>query len=114
MKYIQFAKLTDSMITVELGRRFKQYRIQYRMTQQEVAAKTGIGIATLRNFENGRLMNINLNNFLALMRVIDRIEEMQDVLPEIPLSAYEMEKLIKKKVKRVKHGRDDIKSNDGR
>jgi len=87
----------------ELGARFKQYRISYRLTQQQVTEMTGMSTVTLSNFENGKLTNLTLVHFLALMRVLDRLQWVDDLLPEIPISAYEMDKLMKKRKKRVRN-----------
>ena len=86
----------------ELGIRFKQYRISYRLTQQEVANMTGISAVTLSNFENGKLCNLSLASFLGLMRILERLQWVDDLLPEIPISPYELEKLYKKRKKRVR------------
>ena len=92
-------------IIVELGRRFKEYRLTYRLTQKEAAEKAGVSLITLRQFENGKAYNINMGNFLALLRVVDCLEQMDDLMPEIPVSAYTMERIMNKKPKRIRHGK---------
>ena len=63
--------MANPEIIVELGRRFKEYRLTYRLTQKEAAEKAGVSLITLRQFENGKAYNINMGNFLALLRVVD-------------------------------------------
>lgn len=92
-------------VIVELGRRFKEYRLTYRLTQKEAAEKAGVSLITLRQFENGKAYNINMGNFLALLRVVDCLEQMDDLMPEIPVSAYTMERIMNKKPKRIRHGK---------
>lgn len=103
IKFCEFQELNDAAMVRELGCRFKQYRISYRLTQQQVAERVGLSVVTLSNFENGKLSNLTLANFLGLMRVLDRQEWVDKLLPEIPISAYEMDKLISKRKKRVRH-----------
>jgi DNA-binding Xre family transcriptional regulator len=72
---------------------------------KEAAEKAGVSLITLRQFENGKAYNINMGNFLALLRVVDCLEQMDDLLPEIPVSAYTMERIMNKKPKRIRHGK---------
>ena len=97
--------MANPEIIAELGRRFKEYRLTYRFTQKEAAEKAGVSLITLRQFENGKAYNINMGNFLALLRVVDCLEQMDDLLPEIPVSAYTMEQIMNKKPKRIRHGK---------
>ena len=89
--------MANPEIIVELGRRFKEYRLTYRLTQKEAAEKAGVSLITLRQFENGKAYNINMGNFLALLRVVDCLEQMDDLMPEIPVSAYTMERIKSRK-----------------
>lgn len=91
--------MSNSEIIMELGRRFKEYRLSYQLTQKEVAEKAGISLITVRQFENGKAYNITMGNFLALLRVLDCLEQVNGLLPEIPMSSYVMEQIIKKKLK---------------
>lgn len=91
-------------IVVMLGKRFKDYRIGSDLTQQEVADKSGVSVVTIRKFENGHLNNITLGTFIELLRAIDFMQGLDDVLPELPVSPYELEKIQQGKRKRVRHG----------
>ena len=97
--------MANSEIIMELGRRFKEYRLTYKLTQKEAADRAGVSLVTLRQFENGKAYNINMGNFLALLRVVDCLEQMANLLPEIPVSAYTMEQIMNKKPKRIRHGK---------
>ncbi|MCS2502393.1 XRE family transcriptional regulator [Bacteroides ovatus] len=73
--------------------------------KKEAAEQAGVSLVTLRQFENGNACNINMGNFLALLRVADCLEQMDELLPEIPVSAYVLEEMKSKKPKRVRHGK---------
>lgn len=88
-----------------LGRRFKDYRIGCDMTQKEVSEQSGVSVVTIRNFENGKLYNITLGVFIELLRAIGFMDGIDDVLPEIPISPYELEKIQQGKRKRVRHAK---------
>ena len=88
-----------------LGRRFKDYRIGCDMTQKEVSEQSGISVITIRNFENGRMFNVTLGTFVELLRAIGFMQGLDEVLPEIPVSPYELEKIQQGKRKRVRHAK---------
>lgn len=85
-----------------LGERFRDYRLRSNMTQKEVAEQSGLTINTIHKFETGGAAGISLASFLMLMKAIGCINALDEVLPELPESAY----LIKdgsKKVQRIRH-----------
>ena len=85
-----------------LGARFKDYRLRSQMTQKDVAEQSGITVNTIHKFENGITGNMSLGTFLSLMKAIGQIDALDDMMPELPESAY----LIRdnqKKVQRIRH-----------
>ena len=84
------------------GARFKDYRLRSHMTQKDVAEQSGITVNTIHKFENGTIGNMSLGTFLSLMKAIGQIDALDDMMPELPESAY----LIRdnqKKVQRIRH-----------
>jgi len=92
-------------LVMELGQRFKDYRLLCKMTQREVSEMAGVSVFTIRAFETGRAMNITMNTFFALLRAIGFLDQAELLLPPIPPSPEQMLKLQKKKPKRIKHGK---------
>ncbi|MDO5772487.1 MAG: helix-turn-helix transcriptional regulator [Bacteroidales bacterium] len=84
-----------------LGQRFKDYRLRSEMTQKDVAEQSGITINTIHKFENGKAGNMSLGTFLLLMKSIGCIQQLDEVLPELPESAYLVNE--GKKVQRIRH-----------
>lgn len=84
-----------------LGQRFKDYRLRSEMTQKDVAEQSGITVNTIHKFETGKAGNMSLGTFLLLIKAIGCAEQLDDILPELPESAY----LINegKKVQRIRH-----------
>ena len=70
-----------------------------------MAEKSGVSLITLRAFENGKAVNITMGNLLALLRVIEQLEGIIEILPEIPISPYQLLKLQSKQKKRIRHGK---------
>lgn len=97
------AGLTTQEILLELARRVKSYRLAARMSQRELAAKSGVGYSTISHFEQGENPNISLGNLVALLHALGMEERMLEVLPELPVSPMalrEINKLIPKRVRR--------------
>lgn len=84
-----------------LGVRFKEYRIRYGMTQKDVAEQSGITINTIHKFESGDAGNISLRTFLLLVKAIGCMENIDRLLPELPVSPYHVTE--EKKAQRVRH-----------
>jgi transcriptional regulator with XRE-family HTH domain len=85
-----------------LGERFKDYRLRSNMTQKDVAEQSGLTINTIHKFETGSSTGISLGTFLLLMKAIGCIEALDEVMPELPPSAY-LVKANNKKVQRIRH-----------
>ena len=81
-----------------LGARFKDYRLRSNMTQKEVSEQSGLTITTIHKFESGAADNISL---ATLLKAIEEIEALDDLLPELPPSPYLIRK--EKKVQRIRH-----------
>lgn len=101
---IDFYASSNTEIIRQLGLHFKAYRIQCRMTQRELAEKTGVSVPTIRGFENGKSANLSLQVLLSLMRAVGQLEQMEQVLPELPQNPKDV---FEKKTapKRVRHGK---------
>ena len=84
-----------------LGARFKDYRLRCNMTQKEVAEQSGVSVNTITKFENGTTGSMSLGTFLLLMKAVGRIGGLDEMMPELPESAYLQNK--GKKVQRIRH-----------
>lgn len=84
-----------------LGARFKDYRLRSNMTQKDVAEQSGVSINTITKFENGTTGSMSFSTFLLLMKAIGQIEGLDEMMPELPESAYLQNG--GKKVQRIRH-----------
>ena len=103
--------LSNTEIIQSLGVQYKSYRLNANLTQKEVAEKAGVSLITLRAFETGKATNITMGNLLALLRAINNLECITEILPEIPISPYLLARLLKKQRKRVKHKKEKTMNN---
>ena len=91
-----------------LGERFKEYRLSMRLTQKELSEKTGISHKTISLFESGRGRNITMQNFLTLLRAVGMLQNIGELLPELPSSPYLIQSRLKRK-NRIRHSEEDEK-----
>lgn len=84
-----------------LGARFRDYRLRSNMTQREVSEQSGITITTIHKFENGTSGNMSLGTFILLMKAIGQIDALDELMPELPESAYLRKE--DKKIQRIRH-----------
>lgn len=102
MAYSRLYGLSNSDLVRLLGQRYRQYRISRQMKQTDVARQAGVSVFTLSQFENGKAANITLTNLIALLRAIEMLDGIEELLPELPMSPYELEKIRKKEKQRVR------------
>ena len=62
--------ITNQDIMLLLAKRIKEYRLAARMSQKEMAEKSGVSLATISHFEQGVNQNMTLNNFISLLRIV--------------------------------------------
>lgn len=86
-----------------LGRRFRDYRRRARLTQKDVAEKTGISTVTIYKFENGTSGNLSLGTFILLLKAIGWIDGIDRILPELPQSPYEGASVSGRTIRRIRH-----------
>lgn len=86
-----------------LAKRVKEYRLAARMSQRELAQKSGVSYTTICHFEQGKNPNLTLNNFISLLRTVGMEVRVAELLPELPvppMALREINKLIPKRVRR--------------
>lgn len=95
--YSELYEKSGSDIIQELGKRYSDYRKRMGYTQKEVAEKSGLSVFTISSFENGSSTGITMASFVKLLRSIDSLEEIEKLLPELPISPREVFKKQSKK-----------------
>lgn len=87
-----------SAITVELGERLKQARLNADLTQTEVATLAGVARKTVLNAEKGK---VQLEVFVAILLALDLIKQLDLFLPKQQISPIQLAKLQGKKRQRA-------------
>lgn len=77
----------------ELSERLKNYRINYPMTQKELADRSGISVRSVSRFENGE--DISLSAFLRILKALELDNRVDMLVPDLskrPSAYLETEK----------------------
>lgn len=77
----------DASVIAEIGRRVARERLSRNVTQQELAARAGVGVATLQRLEHGRPSD--LVSFVRVLRALERLADLEALLPDIETSPLE-------------------------
>ena len=104
------AYITNQDIISLLCQRLKEYRLAARMSQKELADKSGVGLTTISHIEQGVNRNITLNNFISLLRVVGMEQRLLELLPELPMPPMALKQINRFIPKRVRRNSDDTES----
>ena len=104
------AYITNQDIIALLCRRLKEYRLAARISQKEMAEKSGVSLTTISHLEQGVNRNITLNNFISLLRVLGMEQRLSDLLPELPVPPIALKQMNKYIPKRVRRNNYDTES----
>jgi transcriptional regulator with XRE-family HTH domain len=80
----------------------KEYRLAARISQREMAERSGVSLTTISHLEQGVNQNITLNNFISLLRAIGMEQRLTDLLPELPMPPMALKQINKYIPKRVR------------
>lgn len=84
--------LVPQDIMLAYAKRVRALRIQFGITQKELAQRVGVAEGTIKRFE--QTGEIQLRSLLAVALVLGRLDEFADMfkLPDVPTSLYKPEK----------------------
>lgn len=94
--------ITNMDVLGLITKRVKEYRLAARISQSELAEKSGIEYTAISHFELGKYI---FRNFISLLRCIGmegRVLELLPELPVLPIALMEINELILRCVRRKK------------
>ena len=101
---------TNQDIIALLCQRLKEYRLAARISQKEMAEKSGVSLTTISHLEQGVNRNLTLNNFISLLRVLGLEQRLSELLPELPVPPIALKQMNKYIPKRVRRNSNDKES----
>ena len=79
---------SNGELAAQLGDRFRNYRNSLGLSQKEIALNSGVSVMTIVRFEKGQGSSIRLDNLIALFRAIQRLDDIMELVPDMPESLY--------------------------
>ncbi|MCP4077952.1 MAG: helix-turn-helix domain-containing protein [Gammaproteobacteria bacterium] len=95
---MNFSSMTDNAIAAEIGGRIEQMRLEQNLTQQQIADEVGLSRLSYRKLVNG---SGKFQNVIAVLRVLGRLDLVQNFVPETTFSPIEQLKLKGKQRRRA-------------
>jgi len=83
--------MTNARIEAIVGEKLKKLRLEYNITQNELAKKTGLSRVSISKIERG--MGVNLSSLIEIMRGLRVLENIEHLIPEQEVSPIEVIRL---------------------
>lgn len=90
--------LTNARIETIVGERLKNLRLEYNITQNDLAKKTGLSRVSISKIERGK--GVNLSSLIEIMRGLRVLENINYLIPEQEISPIEIIRLKNKTKKK--------------
>jgi len=91
--------MTNQAIAQVLGQRIEQIRLEQNRTQQQIADEVGLSRISYRNLVKGQA---KFENIISVLRVLGKLDLVEQFIPEVGFSPIEQLKLQGKKRQRAK------------
>jgi len=105
---MNFDSMTNSAIAQEIGRRIEQLRLEKNITQQELADEIGLSRVSYRKLTKGAA---KFENIIAALRVLGRMDSIEQFVPETTFSPMTQLKLKGKQPQRASGQRHESSDN---
>ena len=93
---------SNQEILAEIGTRIRRHRHFLRLTQKELAEKSGVGEHTLKRLESRRAVNVSFATLLDLFRALGVLDHVLEIIPDIGLNPYNISPENGKEVQRIR------------
>jgi|SRR5665213_2670175 len=89
---IDIKLMSSAEISAELGNRLKSRRLALRMTQKELAERTGLNVGTVKNIE-AKTAGCTLDTLLRIASVLGLADQFETLFVARPRSIAQMEEV---------------------
>ena len=99
------SKSKERVITCkdDLNQRIRMFRLRKGLMQSELAESAGVGVGTIAKMERGGAVSVQI--LLSVLRSLGMLENIEQLLPEPPVSPLLLRKLQGGKIRRIKRSK---------
>ncbi|KZN20636.1 MULTISPECIES: helix-turn-helix domain-containing protein [Pseudomonas] len=87
---MNFYGMTDDAIALELGARIQRQRLNRNKSQEQIAEAVGVSKPTIVQLERGQA---KLTTLIAVMRALGMLDQVDQIVPEVPASPVQVLKM---------------------
>lgn len=87
---MNFYGMTDDAIALELGARIQRQRLNRNKSQEQIAEAVGVSKPTIVQLERGQA---KLTTLIAVMRALGMLDQVDQIVPEVPVSPVQVFKM---------------------
>lgn len=95
---MDFYSLSDKNIAIALGQRLRDLRLRKNITQKDLSLATGLSLNAIKSMESGKFKTSTL---IAVLRELGALEQLNNFVPEAPISPLQLAKLQGKQRERA-------------
>ena len=92
--------LADAVILNRIGQHLKAVRLKQNITQQSLAEAANVSLSTIKKMENGEIRSFD--SLLRVLRILGKLDVLQPLTEEEPLSPSEYYDMVHSKGKNVR------------
>ena len=104
MSIMDIYAYSDESLCEELFNRIERIRLSKNISQKSIANEVGITPVTYRNLKTG---NAKLVTFVAVLRCLEKLEQLDQFLPDEPVSPIQLAKQQGKQRQRARGSLDN-------
>lgn len=108
---MNFERVNNKTIMVEIGQRFLLARLNEGMEQTELAEKAGVNVSTVQSLEGGK-RSVGLENIVAILRALGKLHELNNFMPKPPVRSTSLLSTKNQVRKRAAKGKKNHSSNE--
>ena len=97
--------MTDAAVLADLGHRLERHRLERNLTQAKLAARAGVGQATVQRAERGE--SVQMTSMIKLLRALGLLAGLDVAVPEsidLPIAQLEREQRKRRRRARGRRG----------
>lgn len=102
-------EMSPAALAAQLGQRLKQTRLNANLTQDEVARRAGLSRRAVLGAESGK---VQLETFIGILEALHCTGQLNNFLPEPPLSPIQLAKLHGKSRQRASSAKAQSAENE--